>query len=685
MTINAHQTDRRVAWSIFCAVFILAVGWCAITGHIWEDYYITFRSSKNLATGFGLVFNHGERLHTFTSPLGVLLPAVAVKLTGNASDTVALWVFRVWSGLAFAGAAVLLYAIARRFRYAAWATVAVVGFMALDAKSIDFTGNGMETGFLLLFLAYTLWAMFGAPRRRWLHLGLAWGGLMWTRPDGFLYIAFLSAAAFFFNDHHRSGLTRGEWLKVFFQAGLVCTVVYLPWFLWSWSYYGSPIPHTVIAKENVSPTGRTVWGALKEFIDFPWLVWRGNTSLESTFLASYYQIGGWPVGVVTAARGAALLLAFQWIIPWWRMEIRVASFTFAAIHVYLSYVPFFPFPWYLPVTALLAAVAVGGMIAQWLEIAGKESGARRAFGRSLRIAVIFGLCTESWLTWQMMREMKADQELSSNAVRKQTGLWLKEHAKRGDTVFMEPLGYIGYFSELETYDFPGLSSNATMRAIRIVGVDWASLIEYLSPDWVVLRPYEIAGIRNSMPRVLDETYHYAGEFNNVEAVDKCTFYGRDYVRHGSHLTIFHRQKPKRYRVDVADPVVQANFPLPAEAFDGAGAMMYKLHAAGLIGYRVPADAHHLHFKYGLPLGTYLGSPVTDGARFVALFFDGKKSARILSRYLDPAGEPDDRGVQDFDFALPPAAQGERELVFISQPGKTDIMDWCCWSQPKFTP
>ena len=46
----------------------------------WEDYYITFRASRNLATGHGLVFNVGDRLQTFTSPIGALLLALSSLL-----------------------------------------------------------------------------------------------------------------------------------------------------------------------------------------------------------------------------------------------------------------------------------------------------------------------------------------------------------------------------------------------------------------------------------------------------------------------------------------------------------------------------------------------------------------------------------------------------------------------------
>jgi hypothetical protein len=68
---------------IFLGAFAIFLLFALCTNHVWEDYYITYRSSKNLANGHGLVFNVGERLHTFTSPLGVLLPALSHLLTCN--------------------------------------------------------------------------------------------------------------------------------------------------------------------------------------------------------------------------------------------------------------------------------------------------------------------------------------------------------------------------------------------------------------------------------------------------------------------------------------------------------------------------------------------------------------------------------------------------------------------------
>ena len=161
---------------------VVALGYALYTQHAWEDYYITYRSSKNLATGHGLVFNLGDRLHTFTSPLGVLLPAVASLLTANSSDLGALWLFRLMCAVALGGAAALLVLTARRLNYGAIAAAFLVAWLALDAKTVDFTINGMETAFMMLFLAYAWWAHLSAGPRQWLHLGAAWAGLMWTRP-----------------------------------------------------------------------------------------------------------------------------------------------------------------------------------------------------------------------------------------------------------------------------------------------------------------------------------------------------------------------------------------------------------------------------------------------------------------------------------------------------------------------
>lgn len=669
-------TSPRARRGIFGVVLLVALAWALTTNHVWEDFYITFRSSKNLATGHGLVFNLGEHLHTFTSPLGVLLPAAAYGLTGNSSDTAAIWIFRIWGTAAFAGAVLLLLAVARKHRYGAWAAAALVAFVVLDGKTLDFTTNGMETGFLLLFIAYTLWAMFACEGRRSLHLGLAWGGLMWTRPDSFLYIGLLSAGVFFFNDAARTGLTRGQWFRLFLQAGVVCTAVYLPWFAWSWWYYGTPIPHTITAKAGTYMATRHLGGALRTLIDFPLNVWNGKTSLEGAFLPSYYQIGGWPSAVVTAARWVALLLAFQWVLPLWRVEVRVASFVFCGMHVYLSYYPYFPFPWYMPGTTLLAAVTLGGMMAQLLAATNA-----RWFRTAVVVVALLGLAAEGWVTWQMRREMALEQIYSATGVRRKAGEWLHDHTQSGDTVFMEPLGHIGYFSGLRTYDYPGLSSREMVDAVHALGTDAGHLVEYLCPDWLVLRPWEYPEMHTSVYRLFGEghSYQLVTEFNNLPQVQQLQVYGRKYIEYDSHLMIFQRQAPKRYRLD---PTVQSPYAgLGLPVFEMEGRQLFQVHAAGIVSFQVPAKLRHFRIGYALPAGTYTGPTKTDGVKFSVIWLSNHKAATWLDRTLDPAARPGDRGIQWFDMDLPPHDDGAT-IILMTLPGATDAMDWSCWGLPE---
>src|SRR5687767_14454621 len=93
----------RLPFYFGLAAVAVSLAFAAFTGHAWEDYFITFRASLNLATGNGLVFQPGERVHSFTSPLGTLIPALFAIGGGTDADHVALralWGLRILSALA---------------------------------------------------------------------------------------------------------------------------------------------------------------------------------------------------------------------------------------------------------------------------------------------------------------------------------------------------------------------------------------------------------------------------------------------------------------------------------------------------------------------------------------------------------------------------------------------------------
>ncbi len=541
-------TARRARWLVFAGVFAIALAFAAFTHHAWEDYYITYRVSKNLATGHGLVYNVGERVYTFTSPINVLLPAALSALTGNTSDALVLWLFRVLSAAVLGGAAVLLFGIARHNSFSRLATAVLLGMFAFDAKIVDFSINGQEIAFMMFFLALALHAL--TVRSDWstLKLGLAGGGLMWTRPDGFIYLSAIALGFLLFNAARPIGLSRRGLFKMLLRAAAITTVIYLPWLLWAWYYFGSPVPHTIVAKGLTRETSLLA--------GHPWFlsllaspIGMLRTSAGATFLPAYALVfGGWHWTAAFYGKFLACCCVFYWCLPFVRPQARAVSFAFMLGHFYLSYAASFPFPWYVPNCTILGIFVLAhatqqgldwvGSLKEWNERASRHL---RALTRVSATAVLSGafllfVCT----AWQL----RIQQREIEDGTRKQIGLWLRDHASSpSDTVFLEPLGYIGYFSRLKMLDTPGLCSAEVVAAEkRLKTTSLAEVIPAVHPDWIVLRPAEIQPIETANPKLLTETYAMVKVF---DASDRVASYrwlpGRGYLLFDQKFVVYRRR------------------------------------------------------------------------------------------------------------------------------------------------
>jgi hypothetical protein len=661
-----RKSPARLA---FWGAFAVALGFALYTNHTWEDYYITYRSSRNLATGHGLVFNLGDRLHTFTSPLGVLLPALASLLTGNTSDPGALWIFRVMCATAFGGAALLLGRIAAR-QHGTWiAGGLLAAWLATDAKSVDFTINGMETALMLLFLAYALWSHLTASPRAWLHLGAAWAGLMWTRPDSFIYVTLIATGFWLFPDEAQTPGGRRELLGRYLRAGLVTTALYLPWLLWAWWYYGTPIPHTITAKGGIGDT-HTLAGLLATTVQLPYLAWAKSSSLELTFLPSYYMIGGWPAGLIHLSRALATLCCLLWLLPFLHRWARAASFAFFGAHVYLPYFPYFPFPWYIPSTTLLALVALAGLVA-WLLSGPKPGTAARAAAGALSLVLLAG---NVWTLVEVARQVRAQQQLVEDGNRRKIGEWLHAHAAPGDTVFMEPLGYIGFFSGLKTYDWPGMSSREMVAARRMVGSEWIAIIQYLQPSWLVLRSFEAERLAASLPSLLTDNYRPVQEFDCSAALARVSVHGLPYLQHDSRFIVYRLHHPgngllvMRHRGSMSPPTRSE---LPARVLVAP----YNHHQVSVIGvpsileFPVPALADELVGGLGILDDTWFGPEHSAPVKFsITMIRPGGTEQVLLEREIDPLRQPADRGYLAFRVKLPAAPAGTFRFSIRQRPG-----------------
>jgi len=521
---------RLPKWVILILAFAIPLGFAWFTSHAWEDYYITLRSSKNLVEGRGLVFNPGEKVHTFTSPLGVLVPALCTAIAGSDREESALWLFRLINSACLAAAALLVYHRFEQLKITSAAALLFFGLLLFDGKLIDFSINGMETAMVALF-ALLVWSELESltgPRPSVLAAGF--GGLMWTRPDGFVLAGALVLPHLIFSSQP-AGKRVIAWVKLvrgFALGGLI----YLPWFAWAWWYYGSPVPNTILAKAAYTPPFH-----LRELLLLPWYALTGESQLKYLFLPTYWMFGSWPSGLARYGQILTIIATFAWLLP--RISApgrRVALSVFLGMF-YLCSIPLFP--WYVPPWSALASLAICFVFNDGYVHFARS---RRLYWQKGMLAmcglvIAVNAATFFAVAWQM----RTMQRTIENDTRKEIGLWLKHHASPGDSVFLEPLGYIGYYSNLKTYDFPGLSSPEVIKAFKNGAVSYAALIEKLRPTWVVLRPQEISSPAFQSHPVLND-YVLANKWDSLPALNQVAFLpGRKWAEFDASFVLYRRK------------------------------------------------------------------------------------------------------------------------------------------------
>lgn len=514
---------------VFLLGFLIPLTYALYSNNTWEDWYITYRASKNLAIGNGLVFTVGERVHSFTSPLGTLIPSFFNLIIGNSSDDLVLWLFRIFNCLLLGLTGVILLKIADHLELQNRAKIVLIGMVLLDAKSVSFSINGMETGMMILFLSLLLYSLIVPLKHSPIIMGLIWGALMWTRPDSFIYIAIISSVFFLFNPELPIKQTRKERFGQYCIAGIVATVIYAPWLIWAWSYYGSFVPNTIVAKglSHASITLENKLLVLKQILTFPFISLKVTTTFDKNYLPAYaVDFGGWPTFLFYINRFLSWVIAFIWLLPFVKPLTRTLSLATLLGHLYLVFVVRIIHPWYVPSVTLLSTFALALLIDQMLKSEGNSfkkipnniANNLATIGRYAAQIVSIGLLIMArFLLLANAYESCIRQEIIEDGNCKQIGLWLKENAGPKDRVFLECLGYIGFYSNLKMYDYPGLSSPEMIAARRKLNTnDFATLIDYLKPEWLVLRPGEASGIFDKNPLIFREQYKMIKIFDTYD-------------------------------------------------------------------------------------------------------------------------------------------------------------------------
>jgi hypothetical protein len=554
---ETFPTSRRglITFALVTALVGLWYSW--YTDQVWEDALITLRHGENLLQGEGLVYNPGERVHGFTSPINVLLLTLCKLVTPGPSYAATFWLYRVFTIVAFAGGGVfLLRALANlvpRWTPALWFAGLVYMF---DLKSVAFSANGMETGFMLALVGWAMYLLTLRSPDVWMARGLCWAGLMWTRPDGCVFIAVLSLVELLFLCQGR----RWPFLQSFAKSAGLMAMLYSPWILWAWWYYGSPIPHTVIAKANVEfgPVDQV----LRMFDElFPSTFKKAATAFRPIHFPEdpgnpWLPSLGWTRVISGLTKVVGVVALLYWMFPVPDRFGRAFSFGFLLLCLYLSYLPI-AYPWYFPPVMMLGLAALVRGVTTFVSSSTRwaATGIDPVWWRRLVITIlvllvlgqigVFGIAAQ---------EEQIRQEVVENECRAMVGAYIKEHGKPGDTVYLEPLGYVGYYSGMRMMDFPGLVSPKVVRIRReeaekaedkdlAIGYGRVLIIPRLDADWIVLRGDEVRALRSTEAAEAFEKNYIA--VKGISVMDKLKEYrflpGASSLRFDAAFGIFRRK------------------------------------------------------------------------------------------------------------------------------------------------
>lgn len=435
-----------------------------------DDAFITARHSSNLARGFGLVFNPGEWVLGTTTPLwGLLTNWIFFLPVSNEAQG---FIVSLFGGvLAITGVYFFSRFFLTKYTFNPW--LLTLGIIIIPATS-DSLVMGMETGILIFSAAWFLILLFDESQKahlsHWVKISILAFLILLIRLDS---VFFLAAFGFSYLLFERSFPTKHVIGSV--SVALVLTVL---WLLICFMIYGSPLPHSMIAKSgfsqkagfSLSPFLFSWWQKTQQLLrlDFPWPRW---IKVPLSFAYSFLVLG-------------------SMVIPFlaWKSLTRAQKVLVSGTVLYLlSYSLFFTigragiFPWYAHLSCFLW---FGTLLS--LAISFPRTGPMKLIARGFTFVILFlALLMQGISFWGLFTLGDTNKPGVS------LGLFLK--SKDCQSVMLEPIGYIGFFSDCrKVYDLAGLVSPEVLSFRQNGKPGWFfDAVKKFEPEYIVLRRGEV--------------------------------------------------------------------------------------------------------------------------------------------------------------------------------------------------
>jgi len=449
-----------------------------------EDALITFRYAENVASGNGFVYNIDERVLGTTTPLWTFMLA-GVKYAGADLFSASKILSILFDTITCLLIAAIMYPFGVRI------AVLFAAFFATSPAIIPVTISGMETSLLLCSMSV---ALLGYTRKDILFgVGLALTIL--TRIDGILYAAVFAGM----------GLLRDR--KWILRQLVITCLCCLPWYIFSFIYFGNILPQSLLAKRavyqlEINSSAAPFLGTFTPFLDSHFL----KILIKTAMLI---LLG---TGIVLLFRRKSVILP---ICLFFLLYSLIFMFSRVIIFIWYLIPPIF-------VSYVLLAVAI-----DWYISKAQKNISSRILHNALFPFLLIAIFSLNIVFIQVKIENWGQVQKFEKEVRQTIGLWLKNNAKPGSKIFLEPIGYIGYFagSELNIQDEIGLLTPIAAKH-RNNSTNWyIKTVQTLKPDYIIqyaaaLKNNEAEGTRAALFTGNEERAWFFSNFQ-VEKIIKA--------------------------------------------------------------------------------------------------------------------------------------------------------------------
>jgi arabinofuranosyltransferase len=435
-----NRRESRERWMLGALLLTALAGlWvhAGLRDFVSDDAFITFRYARNLLDGHGLVYNTGERVEGFSSPLHVLLV--------SAMGWFGLDLVAVGRGLGLLAAGVITVlagvwaARSLEFPWSIPGAALAAGLVAANPSVAIWSLGGLETTvYAALILACPLPLFLGpAGSRAFVGSSVIAALATWTRPEGAVTFAALTVA--FMTSR---SVPRRRRLTAIVAGALIFAGVVGIWIVFRVFYYGELLPNTYYVKSAFTSSHLVRgWDYLRGFLAMSWVP---PAFAFAAIAVARDRPGARLLGVVLGAQILTVLLVGGDGLPAYRFLV--------------------------PAVAPLAVLAALGadVVREWASRLGRAVSWVTAAACLALVALVPHVPRDNQF---VLYEGQKEFEIPTLTL---AGKWLREGVPEETVIATVPIGAVGYYSELPVIDMLGLTDrHIANRKVGRLGSGWA--------------------------------------------------------------------------------------------------------------------------------------------------------------------------------------------------------------------